>query len=132
MVANSRLVERIGTRRIAHTGLGLFTLVALVHLAAVRAGLGIGLSIVRVPAYSPYAVAEHTIMLMLAVAKILQERYGAGEIVKREKPVARPPSSPRSAGSCHQEDGSASPSTSPRWDPGSRGRFAAGPRACAS
>lgn len=30
--------------------------------------------------------------LMLAVAKILQERYGAGEIVKRDKPVARPPS----------------------------------------
>jgi hypothetical protein len=29
---------------------------------------------------------------MLAVAKILQERYGAGEVVKREKPVARPPS----------------------------------------
>ena len=30
--------------------------------------------------------------LMLAVARILQERYGAGEIVKCEKPVARPPS----------------------------------------
>jgi hypothetical protein len=29
--------------------------------------------------------------LMLAVAKILQERYGAGEIVKREKPIAGPP-----------------------------------------
>lgn len=30
--------------------------------------------------------------LMLAVAKILQETYGAGEIVKRDKPVAGPPS----------------------------------------
>ena len=30
--------------------------------------------------------------LMLAVTKILQERYGAGEIVKRDKPVAGPPS----------------------------------------
>jgi hypothetical protein len=30
--------------------------------------------------------------LMLAVARILQERHGAGEIVKREKPVAGPPS----------------------------------------
>ena len=30
--------------------------------------------------------------LMLAVAKVLQDRYGAGEIVKREKPVAGPPS----------------------------------------
>jgi hypothetical protein len=30
-------------------------------------------------------------VLMLAMAKILQERYGAGEIVKREKPVAGPP-----------------------------------------
>jgi hypothetical protein len=30
--------------------------------------------------------------LMLAVARTLQERYGAGEIVKREKPVAGPPS----------------------------------------
>ena len=31
--------------------------------------------------------------LMLAVAKRLQESHGAGEIVKREKPVAGPPSS---------------------------------------
>jgi hypothetical protein len=30
--------------------------------------------------------------LMLAVARILQERHGAGEIVKRDKPVAGPPS----------------------------------------
>jgi hypothetical protein len=30
-------------------------------------------------------------MLMLAVAKILKERHGAGEVVKREKPVAGPP-----------------------------------------
>jgi hypothetical protein len=29
--------------------------------------------------------------LMLAVAKILQERYGVTEVVKREKPVAGPP-----------------------------------------
>lgn len=29
--------------------------------------------------------------LMLAVARTLQARYGAGEIVKREKPVAGPP-----------------------------------------
>ena len=36
---NSRLVERIGTRRIAHSGLILFTFVAAVHLAA-AAGLG--------------------------------------------------------------------------------------------
>jgi hypothetical protein len=28
---------------------------------------------------------------MLAVTKILQERYGVGEIVKRDKPVAGPP-----------------------------------------
>ena len=30
--------------------------------------------------------------LMLAVARTLQERYGAGDIVKRDKPVAGPPS----------------------------------------
>jgi hypothetical protein len=30
--------------------------------------------------------------LMLAVTKILQERYGVGEVVKRNKPVAGPPS----------------------------------------
>ena len=30
--------------------------------------------------------------LMLAVTRILQERYGAGEIVKRDKPVGGPPS----------------------------------------
>ncbi len=29
--------------------------------------------------------------LMLAVAKVLRERYGVGEIIKREKPVAGPP-----------------------------------------
>jgi hypothetical protein len=29
--------------------------------------------------------------LMVAVARVLQERYGAGEIVKRNKPVAGPP-----------------------------------------
>ena len=29
--------------------------------------------------------------LMLAVTKILQERYGVIEVVKREKPVAGPP-----------------------------------------
>lgn len=33
--ANSRLVERIGTRRIAHAGLALFTLSALLHLGLV-------------------------------------------------------------------------------------------------
>jgi DHA1 family bicyclomycin/chloramphenicol resistance-like MFS transporter len=32
---NSRIVERIGTRRVAHAGLALFTLSALVHLAIV-------------------------------------------------------------------------------------------------
>jgi hypothetical protein len=29
--------------------------------------------------------------LMLAVAKVLQDRHGAGDIVKRNKPVAGPP-----------------------------------------
>ncbi len=32
---NSRIVERVGTRRVAHAGLGLFTLSATVHLAIV-------------------------------------------------------------------------------------------------
>ncbi|HEX9947147.1 MAG TPA: multidrug effflux MFS transporter [Allosphingosinicella sp.] len=32
---NSRIVERVGTRRVAHAGLALFTLSALVHLAIV-------------------------------------------------------------------------------------------------
>ena len=31
--------------------------------------------------------------LMLAVTKILQERYGVTDVVKRNKPVAGPPSS---------------------------------------
>ncbi len=30
--------------------------------------------------------------LMLAVTRVLQERYGVTEVVKREKPVAGPPS----------------------------------------
>ena len=29
--------------------------------------------------------------LMLAVTKILQDRYGVAEVIKREKPVAGPP-----------------------------------------
>jgi hypothetical protein len=29
--------------------------------------------------------------LMLAVARVLQERYGVSEVVKRDKPVAGPP-----------------------------------------
>jgi DHA1 family bicyclomycin/chloramphenicol resistance-like MFS transporter len=36
--ANSRLVERIGTRRIAHAGLALFTLAACAHLAVAASG----------------------------------------------------------------------------------------------
>jgi DHA1 family bicyclomycin/chloramphenicol resistance-like MFS transporter len=32
---NSRIVERVGTRRVAHTGLALFTLSATIHLAIV-------------------------------------------------------------------------------------------------
>lgn len=35
---NSRLVERVGTRRIAHLGLALFTLFAVIHLAAAVSG----------------------------------------------------------------------------------------------
>ena len=35
--ANSRLVERIGTRRIAHFGLALFTAFSILHLLVVRA-----------------------------------------------------------------------------------------------
>ncbi|HEX8238938.1 MAG TPA: multidrug effflux MFS transporter [Allosphingosinicella sp.] len=35
---NSRIVERIGTRRVAHTGLALFTLSALAHLVVVLTG----------------------------------------------------------------------------------------------
>ncbi len=35
---NSRIVERIGTRRVAHTGLALFTLSALAHLVIVLTG----------------------------------------------------------------------------------------------
>lgn len=30
-------------------------------------------------------------VLMLDVARLLQERHGAGEVVKRDKPVAGPP-----------------------------------------
>jgi MFS transporter, DHA1 family, multidrug resistance protein len=44
---NSRVVERIGTRRVAHTGLALFTLSASVHLAIVLGrGESLGLFIV--------------------------------------------------------------------------------------
>jgi DHA1 family bicyclomycin/chloramphenicol resistance-like MFS transporter len=38
---NSRLVERVGTRRLAHIGLVLFTLVAAVHLGIDRIGEGL-------------------------------------------------------------------------------------------
>jgi MFS transporter, DHA1 family, multidrug resistance protein len=42
---NSRLVERIGSRRIAHLALVLFTIVSLVHLASAELGEGLGLFI---------------------------------------------------------------------------------------
>ncbi|MCE9548715.1 MAG: 2-hydroxyacid dehydrogenase [Planctomycetia bacterium] len=35
----------------------------------------LGIAVVRVPAYSPYAVAEHTVMLMLALNRHLQRAY---------------------------------------------------------
>src|SRR4051812_36475790 len=44
--ANSRLVERLGTRRIAHFGLCAFTLVSLIHLASAARGESLGLFIV--------------------------------------------------------------------------------------
>jgi DHA1 family bicyclomycin/chloramphenicol resistance-like MFS transporter len=43
---NSRVVERIGTRRVAHAGLALFTVSALFHLGLVLAGEGLWLFIV--------------------------------------------------------------------------------------
>lgn len=43
---NSRLVERIGTRRLAHSGLALFTFVALAHLGVHRIGEGLWLFVV--------------------------------------------------------------------------------------
>ncbi len=43
-----------------------------VDLAAAEAA---GLTVVRVPAYSPYAVAEHTVALMLAVERRLHRAY---------------------------------------------------------
>jgi DHA1 family bicyclomycin/chloramphenicol resistance-like MFS transporter len=39
--ANSRLVERVGTRRLAHAGLAGFTITAAVHLASAAAGEGL-------------------------------------------------------------------------------------------
>jgi DHA1 family bicyclomycin/chloramphenicol resistance-like MFS transporter len=43
--ANSRLVERLGTRRIAHFGLAAFTLAAFVHLLSAARGESLGLFI---------------------------------------------------------------------------------------
>jgi DHA1 family bicyclomycin/chloramphenicol resistance-like MFS transporter len=43
--ANSRLVERLGTRRIAHFGLAAFTLAAFVHLLSATRGESLGLFI---------------------------------------------------------------------------------------
>jgi DHA1 family bicyclomycin/chloramphenicol resistance-like MFS transporter len=40
--ANSRLVERVGTRRIAHLGLCLFTALAAIHLAVAAAHESLG------------------------------------------------------------------------------------------
>jgi DHA1 family bicyclomycin/chloramphenicol resistance-like MFS transporter len=43
--ANSRLVERVGTRRLAHAGLAGFTAMAALHLASALAGEGLPLFI---------------------------------------------------------------------------------------
>lgn len=41
----------------------------------IAASAELGLTIVRVPAYSPHAVAEHTVLLLLAIARKLTRSY---------------------------------------------------------
>ena len=61
---------------LAEAGVGLVLLRSAgfnhVDLAAAEAA---GLAVLRVPAYSPYAVAEHTVALMLAVERRLHRAY---------------------------------------------------------
>lgn len=63
-------------RAIASTGT---TLVALrcagFNNVDVKAAQSLGIKVVRVPAYSPYAVAEHTVALMLALNRKLYRAY---------------------------------------------------------
>lgn len=68
---DARTLEKLaagGTRHIAMRCAGYNN----VDLAAVKA---LGLSIARVPAYSPYAVAEHTVALLLAVNRHIHKAY---------------------------------------------------------
>ena len=68
---NRRVLEALaagGTRLIALRSAGFNH----VDLVAARAS---GLTVVRVPAYSPFAVAEHTVALMLALNRKLHRAY---------------------------------------------------------
>ena len=57
-----------GTRHIALRSAGFN------HVDLVAAG-GLGLTVTRVPAYSPYAVAEHTVGLILALDRKIHRAY---------------------------------------------------------
>ena len=62
------MLARGGTRLVALRSAGFNH----VDLAAARA---LGLTVVRVPAYSPHAVAEHTVGLILALNRKLHRAY---------------------------------------------------------
>ncbi len=69
-------VDAIVVNRLASLGVGLIALRCAgynnVDLAAAKK---LGITVLRVPGYSPYAVAEHTIGLMLALNRKLHRAY---------------------------------------------------------
>jgi D-lactate dehydrogenase len=69
-------VDREVLEQLAASGVRLVTLrsAGFNHVDLVAAE-ELGLTVVRVPAYSPYAVAEHTVALMLAVQRRLHRAY---------------------------------------------------------
>ena len=69
-------LDRPVLERLASEGVRLVTLrSAGFNHVDLEAASALGLTVARVPAYSPYAVAEHTVALMLAVERRLHRAY---------------------------------------------------------
>ena len=72
---NDQLNESV-QKKLVHNGVGLIALrCAGFNNVDLHAADRLGLAVVRVPAYSPYAVAEHTIGLIMALNRRIHRSY---------------------------------------------------------
>ena len=71
-VADARVLEKLAERGVRHLALRC----AGFNNVDLHAASRLGMNVVRVPAYSPNAVAEHTIALILALNRRIHRAYG--------------------------------------------------------